>query len=205
MATRLSAPTEEELAEREQEILRKQQEREFDENRKAIEAQQARGSARTRRAFRIATPPLSRGPHELLPPEPEDGPTPAEQLRDVNDRRPAPTVPANGKQPGKKSKFTVPTGPNGEPLRTASTIIKSLGVLYVEDRKADPKKAFENLRDSIMSNLDLLLPAMPQIKQMFELLQIGEPAAEKESKNGKAESIADGMKNLRNFLQGEDD
>jgi hypothetical protein len=199
VATRLAAPTEEELAEREQEILRKQREREFDENRKAIEAQQARGSARTRRAFRIATPPLSRGPHELPPPEPEDEKTPAEHLREVNDRRPAPTAPANEMQPGKKSKFDVPDA------RTAATVIKTLGVLYVEDRKTDPKKAFENLRSAIMSNLDLLLPAMPQIKQMFELLQIGEPAAEKESKNGKAESIAEGMKNLRNFLQGEDE
>jgi hypothetical protein len=208
MAVRLPAPTEEELAEAEAKIERDRVEREFEENRQRQQNARPKGAAKLSRtnAFRVTEPPLNRGPMpQDLPPDEDTGEeTPAEILRRANNGE-KPAIEVVPTKPKKKGKFDVPTDSKGEPLRTAATIIKGLGILYVEDRKADPVKAFETLRDSIMSNLDLLLPAMPQIKQMFELLQIGEPEREKESKNGKGESVADLTRGLRNFLQGDDE
>ena len=196
MMRRIPAPTEEQLAEAEAEIERKRVEREFEENRQALEARRPRGAAKLSRtrAFGATAPPLNRSPMDFAPPpdEPEpDAQTPAEQLRVVNNPQPT--------SKKKKSRFDVPEVTN------ASTILKACGVLYVEERRTDHLKAYQNLRDSIMINLDVLLPAMPQIKQMFELLQIGEPERKKDAENGKADKIETLTGGLRRFLQGDDD
>jgi hypothetical protein len=204
---RIPAPTEEQLAEAEAEVDRRRVEREFEENRQALEARRPKGAAKLSRtrAFGASAPPLNRGPMEFADPrdagEADQEETPAAHLRQVRTERTDPQPPTKKK----RSRFDVTLGPDGEPIRTSSTVIKALGVLYVEERKADPIKAYQNLRDSIMINLDVLLPAMPQIKQMFELLQIGEPERKKDTENGKADKIETLTGGLRRFLQGDNE
>jgi hypothetical protein len=55
-----------------------------------------------------------------------------------------------------------------------------------------------------MLNLSLLMPFMPQIKQMFELLQIGEPERGKADTNGKGD-IRKLTSGIRSWLQGDDE
>lgn len=197
---RIAAPTDEQLAEAEAEVERKRAEREFEENRERQNARRPPGAAKLarNRAFGASVPPLNRGPIDMTPdPEPEPE-TPARSLRQLRVAETIETTAKPAKQ--KKSRFDVPE------TRNASTLIKGMGVLYVEERKQQgPVIAFQNLRDSIMMNLDALLPAMPQIKQMFELLQIGEPERKKDTENGKAEKIETLTGGLRRFLQGDDE
>jgi hypothetical protein len=199
MIRRIPAPTEEQLAEAEAEIERKRVEREFEERRQQLEDRRPKGAAKiTRpRAFQATTPPLNRGPVDVSQEQSDPQRTEQTPAELVNSAEP----PAKKK----KSRFDVPKGPDGEPLRNATSVIKALGVLYVEERKKNAVEAFQNLRDSIMMNLDVLLPAMPQIKQMFELLQIGEPECKKSDPNGKGDRIENLTKGLRNFLQGDDE
>jgi hypothetical protein len=199
---RIPAPTEEELAEKEDAILRRQAEEEFEQNRQKLEAQRPRGAAKLSRtkAFGATIPPMNRGASEYEPPPEDSEETPAEVLRRANGRTQSPV--AAVPKPAKKSRFDVPDA------KTASTVIDKLGVVYVEEKKAKgPSIAFENLRTNIMLNLSLLLPMMPQIKQMFELLQIGEPEREKGDKNGngKQDRIEELTGGLRRFLQGDDE
>jgi len=199
MATRIAPPTEEELAEHESRILRRQQEQEFEESRRKLENLRPKGAAKLSRtrAFRVTEPPRSRGPMDLEPEEP--GPaaeeTPADVLRRANAGKPP--VSTNGK-PKRKGRYDVPE------VRNASTILKAMGVIYVEERKKDPITAYQNLRDSIMLNLDVLIPAMPQIKQMFELLQIGEPTKQDKGGGSKEDALSKQVRGLQNFLTGED-
>jgi hypothetical protein len=200
---RIPAPTDEELAEKEDAILRRQAEEEFEANRQKLEAQRPRGAAKLSRtkAFGATIPPMNRGASEYEPPPDEIEESPAEVLRRANGRTQPPVAAVPTKPEKKKSRFDVPDA------RNAGTIIKALGVLYVEERKKNMAEAFQNLRDQIMMNLDVLLPAMPQIKQMFELLQIGEPEREKKDKdgNGKEDRIEQLTGGLRRFLQGDDE
>jgi hypothetical protein len=209
MMRRIPAPTEEQLAEAEAEVDRRRVEREFEENRQALEARRPRGAAKLSRtrAFGASAPPLNRGPMEYEPdPQPtNEAPDGQHRLSAFERASLAGPSPLSTPLKKKKSRFDVTLGPDGEPIRTSSTVIKALGVLYVEERKADPIKAYQNLRDSIMINLDVLLPAMPQIKQMFELLQIGEPERKKDQENGKADKIETLTGGLRRFLQGDDE
>jgi hypothetical protein len=200
---RIPAPTDEELAEKEDAILRRQAEEEFEANRQKLEAQRPRGAAKLSRtrAFNASIPPMNRGAAEYEPPPDEEQETPAEALRRANGTAQPPVAAVPSKPDKKKSRFDVPDA------KTASTVIDKLGVVYVEEKKAKgPSIAFENLRTNIMLNLSLLLPMMPQIKQMFELLQIGEPERDKKGDgNGKQDRIEELTGGLRRFLQGDDE
>lgn len=204
MATRIEAPTEEELADAQLKIEQRHAEEEFEHNRQALEDARPKGAAKLSRVrkFGATVPPAHRGAMEFEVPGTDEPPnsgerTPAEILRAANNGQlPAPAPASTLK---KKGKFDVPE------IRTAATVVKSLGILYVEERKKDPLAAFQSLRDSIMSNLDILLSAMPQIKQMFELLQIGEPERDKKSGangDGKKNRLAEKMSGMRDWLQG---
>ncbi len=199
MATRIEAPTEEELADAQLKIEQKRAEEEFERNRQALEDARPKGAAKLSRIrrFGATVPPAHRGAMEFEePPENLTAPTPAEILGLANNDQP----PAADQKPKKKGKFDVPDAKN------AATILDKLGIVYVEEAKKDATEAFKNLRTNIMLNLSLLLPLMPQIKQMFELLQIGEPESGKRGgENGKENDIGRSMKKLRNFLQGEPD
>jgi hypothetical protein len=211
MIRRIQAPTEEQLAEAEADIERKRLEREFDERRQALQDARPKGAAKLSRtrAFGASAPPLNRGPmgieHEPNSQFSAENPNPNEHRLSTYDRArllgPPPVLVDTSKPTPKqkKSRFDVPD------QKTASTLLKAMGVLYVEERKKNPLEAYQNLRDSIMINLDVLLPAMPQIKQMFELLQIGEPEKPKGDGNGKADRIETLTGGLRRFLQGDDD
>ncbi len=200
MATRLREPTDEELADAERRLEEKRAIEVFEENLQRQRDRRPKGAARLSRtrAFRVSEPPHNRGvvaefEDEVNPADPH-AETPADQLRRANGT-PHPADQQPPKPKPKKSRYDVPE------VKNASTILKALGVLYVDERKKNPALAFQNLRDSIMLNLDLLLGAMPQIKQMFELLQIGEIAKTEES-NSKEDKIAELTSGLRNFLQG---
>lgn len=202
MATRLAAPTDEELAEAERKIQERRDIEEFERNRAALQARRPKGAAKlsSARTFRIAEPPLTRGPERAI--AEDEGPgeeTPAEVLRQANRGRVAET--ATPAKPKKKGKWDVPD------VKNANTILDKLGIVYVEERKSlGPAKAFENLRDTIMLNWPLLLPVMAQIKQTFELLEIGLPEREKNGdRNGKSDDIGKSMKKLQHFLRGEDE
>ena len=196
MATRIKAPTDEELAEMEQTIVRRQAEQEFEENRVRLNNLRPKGAAKISRlrdrAFGASVPPVSRGPIDLMPDEQPPEPVeekPVDSLRSI----------AQPPKQKKKGKFDVPEA------RTAQTLLKAIGLCYVEERQKNPIEAYEHVRDAVMSNLDLLLPLMSQIKQMFELLELGKESEKGERGNGRQESIADSMGKLRKWMQGDDE